>query len=65
VHQVNQLLVFSILVVWDNRDAIIELETETVSGIVHNCDIFQISIGNNSQILDVNALLCLQAVVSE
>ena len=57
-------MVLRIVEVRDYGDAVVELKAERVYGIINQDHIFQISISNDSEILDENAFFCLKAMIS-
>lgn len=60
-----QLLILLVIVVWDDRHSVLELEEVGVCSIVDQDDVLQGSILQHPQIFDVHALLSLPALLTE
>lgn len=60
-----QFLVFLVVVEWDARNPIVDLVAKGISGVVDYEYFFEVSLADDPQILDENAVFCLDAMVSE
>lgn len=63
VDEMHQLFVIFVVVKWNYGDPIVKLVPEGVDSVVNYYKVLQLSVGNNPQILDVYALLRLNAVL--
>ena len=61
----NQLLVIPVVVVWDDRDAVLELVQVGIGSVIDQQHILHLPILQHSQVLDIDALLGLPALASE
>jgi hypothetical protein len=63
-NQVHEFFVGLIIIERYDRNSIIQLIAEGIDSIVDYDEVFQITIRDNPQILNVNTLFCSNAVVS-
>ena len=54
----KHLFISFIVVKWDDRDPVVDLEGETINAIVNDHNVLQVSIAKYPKILDVVTLLC-------
>ena len=64
LRQVDQLLVVRIVEIGYDRYSIIQLEAERVDRIVHQDDVPQVSVADDTQVFDEDALVRLEAVLA-
>ena len=53
-----------VVVIWNNRDAIIELEAEWIDRVIDEYQIFEKSVANDSEILYEDTFFSFEAVLS-
>lgn len=53
INKMQHLFICLIIVVWYDRNSIIDLESETIYTVIDDDHIFQVSVPKNSQIFDV------------
>ena len=53
-----------VVVIWNNRDAIIELEAEWIDRVIDEDQIFEKSVANDSEILYEDTFFSFEAVLS-
>ena len=63
-NQVHQLLVCLVIVERNYRDAVVELISERIHGVVHDNQVVEVSVRDDPQVLHVDALFRSDAVIS-
>ena len=61
--QLQEFIVSGIVIEWQDRHSLLELVAERVDGIVHKYYILYESVPYDAQVLDVDTLGCLDAVL--
>jgi len=65
IYQVHQFfVVLFVVVVWNYRDAVIELISETIDSVVNNDQVTKVSVLDDSEVFDVYSLWRPDAVVT-
>ena len=65
VHQVHQLLVVLLIIVVGNyRDSVVQLVSKRIHSIIHDYQVFQLSVLDDPEVFDVDSFWGLDAVVS-